>query len=106
MNSPLPVAVIAGAYFLMMSCGVGFDPGVIELNVWRMAATVPISPSSGNHSAPCARWLSQRSARSSKSASAARHRRASQANTVCPANSVNPSDRMTQSTPESCRRAR
>ena len=44
MNSPLPVAVIAGAYFRMMSCGVGFDPGVIELNVWRIAATVPIRP--------------------------------------------------------------
>ena len=28
MNSPLPVAVIAGAYFRMISCGVGLLPGV------------------------------------------------------------------------------
>ena len=53
MYSPPPVAVIAGAYLRMISCGSGRDPGVIELNVWRIATTVPISPSSGNHSAAC-----------------------------------------------------
>ena len=61
MYSPPPVAVMAGAYLRMMSDGSGSYPGVIELNVWRIATTVPISPRSGNHSAPWARWVSQRS---------------------------------------------
>ena len=63
MNRPLPVAVMAGAYRRMISAG-GVGPS-IELKVCRMPATVPIRPSSGNHSAAWARLVSQRSGRSS-----------------------------------------
>src|SRR5579875_2558798 len=49
MNKPLPVAVSAGAYNWMICAG-GVGP-LIELNVCKMPATVPISPKSGNHSA-------------------------------------------------------
>src|SRR5262245_7131242 len=66
MNKPAPVAVMAGAYLVMMSCGL--MSGWIELNVCKMPPTVPNRPSSGNHSAAWARWLTQRSADSSKPA--------------------------------------
>jgi hypothetical protein len=94
-NRPLPVAVIAGAYRLMISCGVGCTPGANDPKVCKMAATVPSNPNNGNHSAAWAKCVSQRSGRSSKPPSA--HRIALQARTVWVANSVNPKVMMTQS---------
>src|SRR5947207_15041068 len=88
----------------MISPAVGCRSTAIELNVWRMAATVPMSPSSGNHSAPCARCESQWSARSSKFVSF--HRRARQARNVWATNRLNPLARMSQSTADVWRRSR
>src|SRR5262249_16630266 len=92
-SSPLPVAVMAGEYFSMISFGV--TGPLIEPNVCRMPATVPIKPKSGNHSAAWARFDKRRSSSSLNPVS--RQRSARQLKCVCQRNRTAPEIKINQS---------